>query len=279
MIKLASSTLGCPDWSFDEVVKRYAEYGIEGVEIRGIDGEMEAPRIARFFPENLAQTKSLMEANGLKFISFGTSVCLHAKPDRAELMKYMADTVDVCARVGIPAIRVFGDKLPEEDGAERETAIARIIGNLSAICAYAESKGVMINLEVHGTVNSVRNLAPIIEGVRHLPSFGIIWDVEHSDKTTGDDYSEFYALIRPYLRHVHFKDYHRATADRSWVLCEIGEGDIPLESIVKTLQEDGYDGYISLEWEKKWHPELSDPELAFPRFVEYMKRIGACNAN
>ena len=274
MIKLASSTLGCPDWSFDEVMDRYAEYGFEGVEIRGIDGEMEAPKIARFFPENLQGTLDAMKAHGLKFVSFGTSVCLHAKENREELVKYISDTAEVCARVGIPAIRVFGDKIADEAGASREMAIARIIGNLSAICDAAAEKGVMINLEVHGTVNSVQNLAPILEGVRHISNFGIIWDVEHSDKTTGDDYREFYELIRPYLRHVHFKDYHRATPDRSFVLCEIGEGDIPLKSIVKTLKDDGYDGYISLEWEKKWHPELSAPEIAFPHFVAYMKELG-----
>lgn len=279
MIKLASSTLGCPDWSFDEVMERYREYGIEGVEIRGIDGEMEAPKIARFSPENIEKTLADMKEHGLRFVSFGTSVCLHAKEDREALVKYISDTAEVCARAQIPAIRVFGDKLPEEDGEARELSVARIIGNLSAICEAAAKYGVNVNLEVHGTVNSIRNLAPILEGVRHIPSFGIIWDVEHSDKTTGDDFSAFYELIKPYLRHVHFKDYHRATEEKSWVLCEIGDGDIPLAEIVEALKADGYDGYISLEWEKKWHPELSAPELAFPRFVSFMKRIGASDEN
>ena len=275
MIKLAASTLGCPDWSFEQVMDNYEKYGIEGVEIRGIDGEMEADRIARFFPENLEKTLADMKAHGLRFISFGTSVCLHSKENRAELLAYMVRTVDVCARVGIPAIRVFGDRLPEEDGAERDLILARIIGNLSAICEYARMKGVMINLEVHGTVNSIRALRPVLEGVKHIPNFGIIWDVEHSDKTTGDDFLPFYELIRPYLSHVHFKDYFRAKDGEPFRLTEIGEGEIPLAAIVKTLTDGGYDGYISLEWEKKWHPELSEPEVAFPRFVDYMKQIGA----
>lgn len=93
----------------------------------------------------------------------------------------------------------------------------------------------MINLEIHGTVNSIRSLAPVLEGVRHINDFGIFWDVEHSDTTTGDDFQTFYELIRPYLRHVHFKDYHRAADAGRWVLCEIGEGDIPFAAIVKTL--------------------------------------------
>lgn len=278
MIKLAASTLGCPGWSFDEVLRNYSDYGIEGVEIRGIEGIMEADGISFFFPENLDDTLLRMREHGLRFISFGTSVSMHAKRDRDELLKYMIRTVDVCARVGIPSIRVFGDQLPDDvskDGEPREMILARIIGNLSAVCAYARLRGIGINLEVHGTVNSVKNLAPILEGVKHEANFGIIWDVEHSDKATGDDYLPFYRLIKPYLRHVHFKDYYRAAGDRQYVLTDVGKGDIPLAAIVKTLKDDGYDGYISLEWEKKWHPELAEPEVAFPAFVSYMKQIGA----
>ena len=75
MIKLAASTLGCPNWSFEQVMDNYEKYGISGVEIRGIDGEMEADKIVRFFPENLENTLAEMKAHGLKFISFGTSIC------------------------------------------------------------------------------------------------------------------------------------------------------------------------------------------------------------
>ncbi|MBO5257544.1 MAG: hypothetical protein J6C42_08625, partial [Clostridia bacterium] len=80
-------------------------------------------------------------------------------------------TAEVCSRAGRPAICVFGDELPEADGAARELAIARIIGNLSAICEAAAQKGVMINLEIHGTVNSIRNLAPILEGCPSYQKF------------------------------------------------------------------------------------------------------------
>ena len=103
--------------------------------------------------------------------------------------------------------------------------------------------------------------------------------IKLASSTLGCPNWSFYELVRPYLRHVHFKDYHRATEGNNWVLCEIGEGDIPLAAIVETLKKDGYDGYISLEWEKKWHPELSEPELAFPRFVAFMKTIGAVDEN
>ena len=109
--------------------------------------------------------------------------------------------------------------------------------------------------------------------MRGVTNFGILWDVEHSDKTCGDDFLPFYRVIRPLLRHVHLKDYHRARDGKPFELCLAGQGDIPLEAIIKQLRSDGYDGYLSFEWEKKWVPSLPEPEEAFPAFVQYMRQV------
>ncbi|MEW5977509.1 MAG: hypothetical protein AB1898_17085 [Acidobacteriota bacterium] len=37
------------------------------------------------------------------------------------------------------------------------------------------------------------------------------------------------------------------------------------------LKRGGYQGYFSLEWEKRWHFEMVGPEVAFPDFVARMK--------
>ena len=35
------------------------------------------------------------------------------------------------------------------------------------------------------------------------------------------------------------------------------------------LLDDGYDGYFALEWEKKWHPDLPEPEVEYPHFIQW----------
>ena len=51
----------------------------------------------------------------------------------------------------------------------------------------------------------------------------------------------------------------------------IGAGDVPIHDIVDTLVKDGYDGYFSIEWEKKWHPELPDCETEFPAYPKFVR--------
>jgi hypothetical protein len=47
---------------------------------------------------------------------------------------------------------------------------------------------------------------------------------------------------------------------------------------VAVLAKAGYTGYYSFEWEKRWHPEIEDPEVAFPHYArtigEYLTEAG-----
>ena len=52
-----------------------------------------------------------------------------------------------------------------------------------------------------------------------------------------------------------------------------GRGAVSFTSVVNALRGLGYDGYISFEWEKYWHPEIEEPEVALPDFVTAMKAI------
>jgi hypothetical protein len=56
----------------------------------------------------------------------------------------------------------------------------------------------------------------------------------------------------------------------AWTYCLLSEGDMPLRTICTLLKQGSYDGYLSLEWEKKWHPEIEEPEVALPQALPYL---------
>ncbi len=64
-------------------------------------------------------------------------------------------------------------------------------------------------------------------------------------------------------------DARRAGGD--WQLVLLGEGDIPVRDGLRLLQQRGYQDFISVEWEKKWHPEIEEPEVAFPQHLAVLK--------
>ena len=270
-MKLAATTLGCPDWSFEKILEEFEKLGLEGIEIRGLEGEMNAEKIKYFLPEYAEDTLNRVAAHHLKLIGFGTSCNFHDLAQYDANIRQGKESIDVCERMRIPSIRVFGDKFPEEY--TREEVIANVIRGLQELCTYGQPKGVDVYLEIHGQFNTTEALEPVLEAMKDTPNFGILWDIEHSDRAYGDAVELFYQLIQPFIRHIHVKDYLRATETSPFRLCPVGEGEIPIPTLVSWLKRDGYQGYLSLEWEKKWVPELPEAEVAFPAYVSYMKTL------
>ena len=52
----------------------------------------------------------------------------------------------------------------------------------------------------------------------------------------------------------------------------MGEGDLPIHEAMLALQSINYEGYISLEWVKRWASDLSDAGVVFPQFENYMNK-------
>jgi len=40
------------------------------------------------------------------------------------------------------------------------------------------------------------------------------------------------------------------------------------------LQQIRYQGFVSFEWEKKWHPEIPDATVALPHFARWWRKNG-----
>lgn len=53
----------------------------------------------------------------------------------------------------------------------------------------------------------------------------------------------------------------------------IGHGDLPIAELVALLKEKGYDGYLSLEWLKRWRLSLAEPGIVFPHYISYMRSL------
>ena len=91
----------------------------------------------------------------------------------------------------------------------------------------------------------------------------------HTYRDGGRAFEPYYELLKPRIHHLHVKD---CTKDLKLVLC--GEGDVPLREIASVLRDDGFRWYVSFKWEKVWHPDLQEPEIAFPHFASFYHTLG-----
>jgi sugar phosphate isomerase/epimerase len=264
--KLSFSTLGCPDWNFDKIIKIAAENGYKGIEIRGIQRELDLTKCPEFKnTEAINITNQKMKDKNLQFVDLGSSANLHFMDTkkRHENMDHAKRFIDLANKINCPFIRVFPNDLPKEQ--DENKTIDLITSNLFELGDYAKGSNVRVLMESHGKVLYKEVLLKIMQDA-DSQNVGLVWDIWNMWSVTKESPTDVYKLLSKYIYHTHIKDGIVEGEKEKYVL--LGEGVAPLKEAISLLQIGGYKGYYSFEWEKLWHPEIEEPEVAIPHFAK-----------
>ena len=269
-MKLAFSTLGCPSWEMEEIARAAASYGYEGIELRALGGSLNLLERPEFQPSVIKRTRAFLTDHNLSVCCVDTSCSFDAieQKTRCENIETAARYGELAEALGAPLIRVFPNEIPE--GATREETRDRIAASLCE-AAQRMPDGVCVGLETHGDFARGSTAAEIVRLADH-PKLTIIWDAANSF-AAGDTIAESARAVHPFLTHVHLRDARPSNEVHPWRPVLAGCGLVPLAEVVRLLQEANYDGYLSFEWEKYWHPEIEGPETALPDFAAAMRQI------
>jgi sugar phosphate isomerase/epimerase len=266
-MKLSFSTLGCPGWSWEEILRQAKALGFGGVEMRGVLRELDNGKIAEFRDGTISATAARLRLLGLAVPCLDTSVTFLGEGDFSETLHSGRASMDIAAKLGSPFIRVFGDRIPS--GMGRSEAAERVAEGIKELARYGEGIGVTVLQETHGDFSDSRLIMDVFSRVQS-PAAGILWDVANPSEF-GETPQETWGRIGPLVRHVHMKDVLRR--DGELVPCLPGDGIVPMRDVMRLLGEAGYQGWLSFEWEKMWHMDLEEPETAFPAFTKYILQL------
>jgi sugar phosphate isomerase/epimerase len=264
---IAFSTLGCPSWSWKQILESADRLGYAALELRGIAGEMDLTKVPELTGTRLAGTKKDLAALGIVVSDLGASSRMHEKDPtvRAKQLDEGRRFIDLAQAMGVKYVRMFGDKIPE--GEPREDVMKRVVEGFREMAAYARKAGATVLIESHGDFTRSPDLVEILTRVND-PAFALLWDAHHSFVAGKEKPAESWAALGKWARHTHLKDSRPEGADRRYVL--LGAGEVPVKEQVALLARSGYKGFYCFEWEKKWHPEIEEPEVAFPHYAKTM---------
>ena len=271
-MKLGFSTLGCPDWSLAAVIDAAGRMGYDGVELRFLEGDDALWARPELKGAGLRETRSRLEDAGLVIACVDTRSFFH-DPDpaaRRRAFDEAARSLELAAALGAPGIRVFGDRVqPGQDLASTRGFVAEALQGLGEA---ARPLGVEAWIESHGDFARAPEMLRLLDEVASR-AVGVIWDPANAHEA-GESSAEGARVLMPRVRHVHLKDIARAAPGaghegRTWVPRLPGEGSFRPGEVLALLKARGYDGFVSFEWEKKWHPEIEGPERALPHFTRW----------
>ena len=269
-MKLAFSTLGCPNWELDQIVETASRLGYEGVELRAIGGSLDLLARPEFTSENVSVTRASFENRNVEICCVDTSCTFHS-PDQQERSAQVGIALkhaELAAELGAPLIRVFPDKIQSECG--RDETRDFIVESLLQVAERLPLE-VDVALETHGDFAQAESATEILRLVSH-PQVSLIWDVANS-LSTGDSIEEAGQIVWPYLSHVHLRDASPVADSEHWLPVLAGAGNVSFAQTLATLEGLNYDGYVSFEWEKYWHPEIEEPEVALPDFINAIRKL------
>jgi glucosamine-6-phosphate deaminase len=267
--RLAFSTLGCPTWPLGRVLDAASRLGYDGVELRFLEGDDALWARPELAGSGLRETLARLADTGLAVPCVDTRSFFHSKDPaaRRQAVDEAERTAAVAARLGAAGIRVFGDRV--QGGADLSSTRAGIVESLAALRDRLRGSGVEVWLETHGDFATAAATRSLLEEAGS-EGLGAVWDPANAFSEFGEEPEAGAAALSAFLRHVHLKDVRRPPDGRiPWSPALPGRGDFPAARVLECLRSAGGDRWVSFEWEKHWHPEIEEPEVALPHFLRW----------
>lgn len=278
-MQLSFSTLSFDHWTVEQIIQHSKRWGYTGIELR----EGSVGFSAKETPgKERREIRSRLEHEGIAVTDIGASIFLLGKSQEEYdlMMKELLETQAMARDFGARGIRVFlGNMESRIDKPREAVGYERLVQWLREACGRLAGDGIEIWIETHNEFSTGRKLSMLLRDTG-MSNCKVIWDVLHPIEQ-GEQPADTLNYLGKACAHVHVKDGvpHDDILENNWKYTRIGQGKLPLKEIMELLREEGYAGFLSLEWEAKWKPELQvpgcEPERAFEEFARYAASINA----
>ncbi|MEE2752932.1 MAG: sugar phosphate isomerase/epimerase family protein [Candidatus Latescibacterota bacterium] len=224
----------CPKKTLPELIGSAQEYGYEGIEFRidwdhGHGIELSASQDA------LASAEGMLEDGGIEATCIATGVEFNSidESDHAKARESLKRCIELAQNIGAGFLRVFGDPVPEENEADRLTALRLAAESCAAVDDHAGQHNVEILIETH--TNMRADWAGQIVTDSGATNVGVLWHIGHHI-SRGQSVDEAYGHIWSDIKHVHFNMRNYDKADET-----------DNQRTFELLGAAGYEGFFSVE--------------------------------
>jgi sugar phosphate isomerase/epimerase len=247
----------------EKVIEKAAEMGFEGIEF--VEGGW-----TQGLSKDVARScRKIAADNGLETVSYcvGADFLYGSGGDLEKEVDRIKAQVDFAVELGVANMRhdvAYGMRGTDGKlaGIGYDNALPRLAEGCRKVTEYAESVGVGTMTENHGYFSQDANrVEKLINTVDHR-NFGALVDIGNF-MCADEEPVKSVSIMAPYAKHVHCKDFHYKagtqespgygwfpTRAQNWLRGAIlGHGVVPVGQCIRILKANGYDGFLSIEFE------------------------------
>ncbi|MEE9211885.1 MAG: sugar phosphate isomerase/epimerase family protein [Phycisphaeraceae bacterium] len=264
-IKLAFSTVACPEWTLEQVAERARQMGYDGVELRTL-GSGSSDLACEPALTQTTKIHDLFKAVGVEPVCLSTSTALHHRNSTAakDACFQISRDLDTAAEIGCRFVRIFGNEV--SPGEARNAVIQRIAERLGPLGDKAGQVGVQLLLENAGSFCGAKEWWWLLNLVNH-PMIGLSWNVANA-AAIGEPAAVSVPMLHSRIGLAKVKDLHVGEGSG---YVPLGEGTVGIEPFIKRLLGVGYDGYVSVEWDRLWLASLTPADQYLPDAQQRLK--------
>lgn len=263
-MKISFSTLACPDFEWSDIYSMAKDFNFDGIEIRGLGSDIFSVKSNPFTDAQLPSTVAKLKKLHLEIPCLSSGACLKFFDRSEENIKEITDYAKLANKLGTSYIRILADLEPFPDG---EVDDEKIIAELKKLVPVAEEYNVTLLVETNGVYSDTKRLKNVLDKVESR-KVAALWDMHHPYRFADEAPEETVANLGEYIKYVHTKDSVRKDGNIEYKL--MGEGDMPIKEMLEALKSIGYNGYVSLEWVKRWSNNLCDAGVVVPHYASFM---------
>ncbi|MCF0115445.1 MAG: AMP-binding protein [Erysipelotrichaceae bacterium] len=261
-MNLSFSTHGWSGYSWENLVDATIECGLNGIEIANDQCKEFAMPSGPLHKFNTASTVRYLREKNIKITCFnaGTSFADPATADVAyeEIMNRM----EMAKNFGVKYVIIYAAK-----GGNVETAKEV----LNKVLPVAEKEDIVILIKTSGMFANTSELKSLLDDFA-CDYLAASWNMYAPYREANEEPQKTIENLGAYVKHVHVCD--SKVIDGVLVHELVGEGDLPIPSMVQALASVNYNGFMSLRWDPSWLEGLNDLDVILTHYATTINRYG-----
>src|SRR5690606_5261133 len=181
-MRIAFSTLGCPDFDWPDIYSMAKDLGFDGIEIRGLGKDIFAVRARPFTEEELPNTIKKLKELRLEIPCLSSGCCLKFADKAEQNYNEIVQYIELANKLGTPYVRILADLEPQPQGDVDDEAV---LAQLRRLIPIAEEKGVTMLIETNGVYTDPKRLADLPASAAS-DAVGARWDLHHPYRSAGE---------------------------------------------------------------------------------------------
>jgi sugar phosphate isomerase/epimerase len=244
--------MGCTELTLPQVLSLADQFSIDCLELRSLENRIDLPTYLAEKPGGLAAVRQSLARHPARVLGTSFKLVGDTEAGRTTLISF----AQLAEQIGTPYLRIFGGGTWGTTLTDENYRQAVELLNWWQEQKKKNSWQVEILIETHDAFSASPPILKLFEllGRTHP----IIWDSHHTWRLAGETPADSWKQLKPHTRHVHIKDsILKPSARHPYTYVLPGTGEMPARQVLDLLQKDHFNGAVSLEWEKMWHPYLT----------------------